>query len=190
MKFIFIAIISLLFCCTKFESKEYSRAEYFREVFLKKFQKLDIPCSIEHQPHPEYKLVSFDPASLDTLILGGSGQGLNYYGVFSHSSFFTVIMYAPAAHSIPVIMTFDQAGNRISGTSIDFGCWDGGPYDYTCSGGFVINQDLSISLNHETVVTKSYDDRDSTEIFPWKEAHNWKGRILKSGAVEIDERPK
>jgi hypothetical protein len=100
-----------------------------------------------------------------------------------------MIMYAPAAQSIPVLMTFDPEGNRISEASIDFGCWDGGPYDYTCKGGFVINRDMTISLNHETIVTKSYDVRDSTEIFPAKYPYSWKGKILNNGTIELEKRP-
>jgi hypothetical protein len=193
MKAFIIALALILFCC--YEKKESSKdlsqlkARYFKEAFIKKFKKLELPCSIEHQPHAEYSLGSFDPTSLDTLILGGSGFGVAFYGMLSNPSFHTMIMYAPAAQSIPVLMTFDPEGNRISGASIDFGCWSGGPYDYTCSGGFIIHQDMTVSLNHETIVTKSYDDRDSTEIFPAKYSNSWKGKILNNGIIEIEKHP-
>src|SRR5262245_18406659 len=105
MQFIAVVAVLLLLCCSskKQSSEDLSqlKAKYFKESFIKKFKKLELPCTVEHQPSPEYQLIPFDPSFLDTLILGGSGFGLGFYGVLSDSAFYTILMYAPAAQSIP-----------------------------------------------------------------------------------------
>jgi hypothetical protein len=191
MKFLALLSLFLLFYCSSSSKDKLSpdklRANYFKESFLKKFKKLDLPCLVEHNPK-DYSLTGIDENSPDTLIFGG--RGISCYGLLTDTSnFYTAIFFGAAAHALPIIATFDKTGHTISTTSIDFGCWDGGPYDYTCSGGFVINPDMSISLNHETVVTKSYDARDSTDAFPVKYPYSWKGKILMNGAIEIEKRP-
>ncbi len=54
MKFIAIISVLLLFCCSTnketSEAQSRSRAKYFREDFIAKFKKLDLPCSVEHNP--------------------------------------------------------------------------------------------------------------------------------------------
>jgi hypothetical protein len=191
MRLFAVVALFFLFCCSSNPKDKLSqdklRSKYFRESFLSKFKKLNLPCSVEHNPK-EYILTGIDENSLDTLIFGDAG--ISCYGLLADTTdFYTAIFFAAAAHALPVIVTFDKAGHTISATSIDFGCWDGGPYDYTCSGGFVINPDMTITLNHETVVTKSYDDRDSTEVFPVKYPNSWKGKILMNGTIKIEKRP-
>jgi hypothetical protein len=194
MKFLKVVSILLLFCCSskKQSSEDLSqpKAKYFRESFIKKFKKLDLPCSVEHNPtFWGIPTTSVDVNSMDTLFF--SRAPVSCYGMASDTSnFFTLFMYMHGAITpIPMIVTFDKSAEIVSAEQIDYGCWSGGgPCDYTCSGGYVINKDLTISLSHEITVTDCIY-RDSADVYPWKETRNWKGKINKNGKIEIEDRP-
>ena len=107
------------------------------------------------------------------------------YGILTDtSSFYTLIFYAPTVTFIPVISTYDKKGNRISDKGIDFGCWDGGPYDYSCDGHLTVDNKMNLNLEHVTIC----NDCDSTSTEPVKFIEKRKGKITNNGQVELEAR--
>jgi|LakMenE01Jun11ns_1017448.scaffolds.fasta_scaffold9743097_2 hypothetical protein len=190
MKGLYILTFFLIFGCSGHRDQlgerdqDNLKANYFKNTFLKKFKRLDLPTNIiEGKQIDPKKLTSNDPKSLDSLFTQ-SGSILCYGILTDTSSFYTLIFYAPTVTFIPVISTYDKKGNRISDKGIDFGCWDGGPYDYSCDGHLTVDNKMNLNLEHVTIC----NDCDSTSTEPVKFIEKRKGKITNNGQVELEAR--
>jgi hypothetical protein len=160
-----------------------TKAEYFRKTYLKKFKVLELPTLLPHLL--QFKVGDFqysNPETKDSLIV--NKIGMTCYGVLADTSkFYTLIGFAAANTSILAIMTFDNAGNSLGGTSVDYGCWgDGGIGEYACVGGVTIHADLTFDVEHTTTCF----DCDSTTNAPVEYINTSKGMISKVGKVEYE----
>jgi hypothetical protein len=180
----FLIGLSLLILACSGEKKSnettLTKEQYFKQVFLKKFQTLELPSRVPHKPQgDDFQFV--EPQGQDSIV--GRWGGLCYGLLADTAKFYSLIFYFPAATSIPGILTFDKNGNNISGQSFDFGCWDGGPYDSKCDGFLTIERDLSFVVDHTTTCF----DCDSTSNNPVKYFKTSKGRILPSSKIEYED---
>jgi hypothetical protein len=184
IRLISILIVLLIGCSRQRQSNEIDvKAAYFKNTFLKKFKVIEFPSEIgEWKKIQSEQLLSTDPKTLDTLIVK-TGTVLKCYGRLADTSrFYILIFYAPAVTYIPSVCTFDKKGNRIDGKSFDFGCWDGGPGEYSCDGRLTIDKEMNLRLDH---VTTCYDC-DTISKKPTQYFDKGEGEIKNDGHIEFE----
>jgi hypothetical protein len=154
---ILVLIVGLSSCSSdKGKSKDNVPAP-FRQ-FLKKFKQLQLPLTLRQDNIDTLGLPNIDMKNVDTLFIKNNDGLEKYYGMLPDTNYYygLIVLYPGGCDYLPVLLTFDKSGNKISEERLlNRGCGEGPGLVY-CSATGVINNDLTIYLV-DTLKTVSVD---------------------------------
>lgn len=156
------------------------KTKYFKDVFLKKFQPITLPLTL--QPLKTGDREKTNPKSADTLFLRDGVTYVICYGLLPDTSkFYGLIWQGIADYEPPYLTTYTKQGDIIDEKGLFVGQCGGADCGWSCDETIKINKNNKI-CSIDTVMTW---DCDSLHGHLKKSIFYFTGQIKDNGKIEL-----